>query len=226
MMSLFAGEGTGSVDLRQQLLIMAAMNAMIRTSALLLAALFAAPVPAQDAPRTVQVLLTTSAGPITLVLEEERAPLTTANFLRYVDQQRLDGTSFYRAVKLRAEPMLGLVQGGVKSDPKRSLPPVAHEPTTITGLSHVDGTLSLARAAPGSATADFFILVGDLPSLDADPKAAGDNMGFAAFGRVGDGMDVVRTILNAPTSPTEGVGVMKGQMLEPVIRIISARRVR
>lgn len=174
--------------------------------------------------RTVDVLLDTSAGPIRIALEVERAPKTAANFLRYVDQKRLDGTSFYRAMTLRADPLLGLVQGGVKGDPKRSLPPVPHEPTSMTGLAHTHGTVSLARAAPGSGTADFFILVGDIPSLDANPGGAGDNQGFAAFGRVTEGMEAVTTILKSPTSPTAGVGVMKGQMLEPTILIRTARR--
>jgi len=173
-------------------------------------------------PATVRVALQTSAGPIVLELEKERAPVTTANFLRYVDQKRFDGTSFYRATKV-AEGY-GLIQGGVRNDPKRVLPPIAHEPTSRTGLSHVDGAISMARAAPGSATADFFITVGAMPSMDADPKQPGDNLGFAAFGRVIEGMEVVRRILDAPTSPTEGEGAMKGQMIAAPVQIIAARR--
>lgn len=173
-------------------------------------------------PATVRVTLQTDAGPILLELEKERAPVTTANFLRYVDQKRLDGATFYRASKVA--PGFGLVQAGVRNDPKRVLKPIAHEPTSRTGLSHGDGAISMARAAPGSATGDFFITVGAMPSLDADPKASGDNLGFAAFGRVVEGMEVVRRILEAPVSPTEGEGAMKGQMLAPAIRILSARR--
>lgn len=182
-----------------------------------------APAPAPK-PATVQVSLQTSAGPIVLELEKERAPVTTANFLRYVDQKRFDGTAIYRASK--TGPGYGLIQGGVRYDPKRVLPPIAHEPTTRTGLSHVAGTISMARAAPGTATGDFFIVVGDMPSLDAHPDQPGDNQGFAAFGRVVAGMDIVRGILDAPTSPTAGEGVMKGQILAPPIRIIAARRVK
>jgi len=89
---------------------------------------------------TVAVVVTTSEGPITLALEKERAPLTTANFLRYVDQKRLDGVTFYRAMNLGQGT--GLIQGGPRNDPKRVLKPVAHEPTSKTGLSHVDGTIS------------------------------------------------------------------------------------
>ncbi|HEY0446779.1 MAG TPA: peptidylprolyl isomerase, partial [Allosphingosinicella sp.] len=96
--------------------------------------------------------------------------------------------------------------------------------TSRTGLSHVDGAISMARHEPGSATADFFITVGAMPAMDADPGQPGDNLGFAVFGRVVEGMDVVRRILDAPTSPTEGEGVMKGQMLASPVRILTARR--
>ena len=173
-------------------------------------------------PAVVRVVLETAEGPIVLALEKERAPVTTANFLRYVDEKRLDGVAFYRATPIGQG--YGLIQGGVRNDPKRVLPPIAHEPTTKTGLSHVDGAISMARAAPGSANADFFITVGDLVSMDADPRQPGDNQGFAVFGRVVEGMDVVRRILAAPTSPTAGEGAMKGQMLAPPIRIVRARR--
>jgi len=182
--------------------------------------------PAAPAPRpaTVRVGLQTSEGPIVLELEKERAPVTTANFLRYVDQKRLDGASFYRAAKVA--PGFGLIQGGVRGDPRRVLPPIAHEPTTRTGLSHGDGTISMARNAPGSATGDFFITIGDMPSMNADPSQPGDNLGFAAFGHVVEGMDVVHRILDAPTSPAEGDGAMKGQMLAAPVRIITARRIQ
>ena len=189
-----------------------------------------APTPAQNQapvtapkPATVHVTLVTTEGTITLELEKERAPITTANFLRYVTAKRLDGMTFYRAMKFGDGG--GLVQGGVRNDPKRLFPPIALEPTSRTGLAHLDGTISMARTAPNSATADFFITIGPMPSLDADPKQPGDNLGFAAFGHVVDGMDVIRRIRDAPTSPTEGEGVMKGQMLAPPVRIISARRV-
>lgn len=172
----------------------------------------------------VRVVVTTSDGSITLALDKDHAPKTTANFLRYVDQKRLDGVTFYRAMKLGNG--VGLIQGGLKGDPKRILPPVAHEPTTVTGLTHDDATISLARYAPGTATADFFITVGAIPYLDADPARAGDNQGFAAFGHVVEGMDVVRRILEAPTSLTEGAGAMKGQMIAAPIRILTVRRAK
>ncbi len=173
-------------------------------------------------PATVRVVLDTQAGPIVLELEKERAPITTANFLRYVDENRFDGASFYRAT--RVAPGYGLIQGGLRNDPRRLLPPIAHEPTSVTGLSHVDGAISMARTTPGSAAADFFITLGSIVSMDARPGQAGDNLGFAVFGRVVEGMEVVRSILDMPVSPTEGEGAMKGQMLAVPVRISAARR--
>lgn len=186
----------------------------------------APPPPLSTAPRpadTVRVALTTAEGPITLELDRGRAPLTTANFLRYLDARRLDGVTFYRAMRLG--PEAGLIQGGVR-DPAKFFPPVEHEPTSRTGLRHEDGVVSLARGAPGTGRADFFITVGAIPSLDAGSGQPGDDQGFAAFGRVVDGMDVVRRILAAPISPTAGEGAMRGQMLAEPVRIVSARRTR
>lgn len=183
-----------------------------------------APVPGPlPASSTVRVALETTEGRIVIELEKGRAPITTANFLRYVDQKRLDGIGFYRTAK--AGPRFGFVQFGVQNAPKRVLPPIKHEPTTLTGLKHLDGTISIARYAPGTANGDFTIMVGDQPSLDADPAASGDNQGYAAFGRVVEGMDVVHKIFDSPTSATLGEGVMKGQMIAPPILIKAARRI-
>ena len=184
-----------------------------------LAAAVSAPALAQEtpAPAAVRVILETSAGTI-LVETDPRAPITAANFLRYVDEGRFDGTDFYRGMELGGGT--GVVQGGTSNAPDRILPPIAHEPTSQTGLRHVDGALSMARFDPGTADGDFFIIVGSLPGYDAratDP-------GFAVFGRVVEGMEVVRAILVAPKSPTEGEGFMRGQMLDPRVRILSARR--
>jgi peptidyl-prolyl cis-trans isomerase A (cyclophilin A) len=203
------------------------MTAQITKRALLAAVGAAAGtrVLAQDLPPArAKVLLSTAAGPITLELANEKAPLSSANFLRYVDHKRLDGANFYRAMMSNPDPLAGLIQGGAGTDGSKLYPPIAHESTTATGLRHVDGTISLARLAPGTATCEFFICIGDQPYLDADPTQPGDNLGFAAFGRVIDGMDVARKILRSPTSPTEGEGVMKGQMLDPAIAILTARR--
>jgi peptidyl-prolyl cis-trans isomerase A (cyclophilin A) len=175
------------------------------------------------APATVKVVLKTSVGDIVLAVETQRAPITAANFLRYVDQKRLDGSDFYRAMVITGDdPQSGLVQGGLRGNPKRVLKPIAHEPTSVTGLSHVSGAISMARADPGTATADFFIVVGDLTSLDAQPD--GGDPGYAVFGHVVDGMDVVRSILGQPRSSTAGAGVMKGQMLAAPVKILTARR--
>ena len=176
-------------------------------------------------PSATRVVLSTSLGAITLDLAADKAPITVANFLKYVDAKRLDGAVFYRAVHAGLGSTTGLVQGGLRNDPTRVYPPIGHESTTTTGLRHIDGVISMARYAPGSAQAEFFICVGDQPYLDADPAQPGDNLGFAAFGRVVEGMEVARAILAAPTSPTEGEGVMKGQMLSPVVIIVDARRV-
>jgi peptidyl-prolyl cis-trans isomerase A (cyclophilin A) len=171
-----------------------------------------------------RVTLATGAGAIELELSADKGPISAANFLAYVDQKRLDGASFYRAMKMAPDLSLGLIQGGLQGDPAKVLAPIAHEATSKTGLRHVNGTISLARYAPGTATCDFFICIGDQPSLDADPTQSGDNLGFAAFGHVTAGMDVVKKILGSPVSQTRGEGVMKGEMLDPTIPIIAARR--
>ncbi|WP_332771016.1 peptidylprolyl isomerase [Phenylobacterium sp.] len=193
---------------------------------LLVAAPALAQTPVAPAPpaATVKVTLTTSEGPIVLELQREKAPITTANFLRYVDQKRYDGVTFYRASKTPNAPEFGLIQGGAQNDPARVLKPIAHEPTTKTGLSHTDGAISMGRFNPGSATSDFFIVVGDMTYMDANPALPGDNLGFAVFGKVVEGMDTVRKILAAPTSPTKGEGVMKGEILAKPVKIITARR--
>jgi len=162
----------------------------------------------------VPVAIETSLGRIVIALDRGRAPATTANFLRYVDAGRLNGESFYRAMNY---PGGGLIQGGVTSDSRKLYPAVEHEPVSKTGISHVAGTVSMANGGPGTARSDFFIMASDSPAFDAD---------FAAFGRVIEGMDVVKKVLAAPTSPTKGEGVMKGQMLEPKVKIVSAARVK
>ncbi|HWF77317.1 MAG TPA: peptidylprolyl isomerase [Caulobacteraceae bacterium] len=174
----------------------------------------------------VSVQLVTGLGAIMLELSADKAPITAGNFLRYVDQKLLDGAAFYRAAHYEGVSNEGLIQGGLSgSHPERALPPIAHESTTQTGLRHTDGVISMARYAPGSAASEFFICIGDNTQLDANPAASGDNLGFAAFGRVTQGMDVVAKIWTAPVSPTKGEGVFKGQMLDPTIPIVRAARV-
>ena len=176
---------------------------------------------------SVSVVLTTELGNITIALETERAPLTAKNFLRYVDEKRFDGTVFYRAMRLDREPRPnGLLQGGTQFDPKRILPPIPHEPTTRTGLTHTHGALSMAMGAPGSANGDFSIMIEDQTGLDADPSANDPvwQNGYAVFGYVTEGMDVVAAIHATPIDPDKGEGWMKGEMLAKPVKIISARR--
>lgn len=179
------------------------------------------PAPAA-APATVRVQLHTAMGDIVIALETERAPVTATNFLRYVDARRWDGVEFYRAMP--GGENRGLIQAGIR-DSRRQFPPIAHESTARTGLHHTEGALSMPRLALGTAQSDFTISVGNMTYLDAGPGSAGDGEGYAVFGYVVEGMDVVRRILAAPTSPTEGEGVMRGQMLAPRIPILTARRV-
>jgi peptidyl-prolyl cis-trans isomerase A (cyclophilin A) len=182
---------------------------------------------APEAP-LVTVRMQTSLGTIALEIDSGHAPLTAANFLRYVDQKRFDNSTFYRAMKVGDSGELGLVQGGLRGNPKRALKPIAHEPTSVTGLSHASGAISMARAAPGTAGSDFFIVIGDLKTLDAhdaDPAAGlAADPGYAVFGRVVEGMDVVRAVLEQPVSGSAPVEAMKGQMIEKPVAILSVRR--
>ncbi len=181
----------------------------------------------QPKPATVRVALQTSEGAIVLELEKDRAPISTRNFLRYVDERRYDGQTFYRAVNIAEN--FGLVQAGVRvmKPGQKIIPPIAHEPTTQTGLSHQTGTVSMARRALGTAQSDFFIVIGDMSSLDAQPSKPGDNQGFAAFGKVVEGMDVVMKILSGPINPALGAkDGMTGQMLANPVRILTARRMQ
>jgi peptidyl-prolyl cis-trans isomerase A (cyclophilin A) len=175
----------------------------------------AAPAPVAPAPvdDLVTIALETSAGRIVVALDKGRAPVTTANFLAYVDSGKFNGESFYRAMPYDKG---GLIQGGITSDARKLGKGIAHESSATTGLKHVAGTISMANAGPGTAKADFFILTTDIPAFDDS---------FAAFGKVVEGMDVVQSILAAPVSPTKGEGAMKGQMLEPKVTITKAKRV-
>lgn len=170
-----------------------------------------------------RVVLETGKGRIVVEVDTVRAPITARNFLRYVDARRYDGQEFYRSMK--TGPNVGLIQGGVR-DGRLLYPPIPHEPTSQTGLTHVEGALSAPRGALGTARSDFTIMASPLHYLDAGPESgSGDGLGYAVFGRVVEGMEVVRAILDSPTSPTEGSGHMRGQMLQPRVRILTARRV-
>lgn len=184
---------------------------------------YAAPAPASPAnrprPGLVRVQMDTAEGSIVVALDARHAPKTTANFLAYVDDGRFDGTTFYRASRRKSDPKLGMIQGGIGTDARRSLPPVAHESTAMTGIHHLDGAISMARGGdPGTAMGNFFITIGPTPHMDAN----GAYPGYAAFGYVVAGMDTVRRILAKPTGG--GVGVMRGQMIVNRVRLIRARR--
>jgi len=196
---------------------------------LLLLSLFALPAAAQTAapagPALPRVAVTTSEGVFVLEVDNVHAPVTAANFLRYVDQRRLDGTTFYRVARVQDD--YGFVQFGVNGNPKKILPPIRHEPTTQTGIKHVQGTISTARLTPGTARGEFTISVGDQPSFDADPSKPGDNLGYAAFGHVVEGWDVVMKIFLKPISPTATVrGAFKGEVPVAPVKVLTVRRVK
>jgi peptidyl-prolyl cis-trans isomerase A (cyclophilin A) len=170
-------------------------------------------------PGYTRVAIETSAGTIIVATDNRRAPRTSANFLAYVDDGRFDGVTFYRAARRKSAPNLGLIQGGIDTDARRALPPIPHEPTTKTGIRHLDATLSMARPdRPDSAMGNFFITVGPTPNMDA----RGSYIGYAAFGHVVAGMDVVKRILAAATCC--GSGPMRGQMIVKPIRIVRVKR--
>lgn len=174
----------------------------------------------RPAPGIVRVRIVTADGSMVLALDARRAPRTTANFLAYVDDGRFDGTAFYRAARRGSAPKFGLIQGGIGTDARRILPPFPLEPTTKTGIKHLDMTVSMARRAdPNSAGGNFFITVGATPTMDAN----GANAGYAAFGHVVAGFDTVRRILAEPSG--RGADATKGQMILRPVRLISARRI-
>lgn len=201
---------------------------MIRMLAWLAMALMALPAAAQTPPPATtanpKVAIETSAGRMVVEVYLDKAPVSARNFLRYVDAKRLDGVVFYRTVKPAEK--FGFVQFGIQNAPAKMYPPIKHEPTTETGLKHLDGTLSLPRLAPGTARGEFTIMVGDQPSFDADPSKPGDNLGYAAFGRVIEGQDVLLKIFDGPISPTKTLqGGFRGEVPEVPVKIVSARRV-
>jgi peptidyl-prolyl cis-trans isomerase A (cyclophilin A) len=173
---------------------------------------------AQDLPRAV---IQTSLGSMEVEVDTVRAPITGRNFLRYVDQGSYRGGRFHRTVRLDNQPenrvKIQVIQGGLDSLRAKDFPPIKLERTTETGLSHRDGTISMARDGPDTATSDFFICIGDQPALDFGGKRNSDGQGFAAFGRVVRGMDVVRQIQTARA---------RGQRLTPPIDIVDITRAR
>jgi peptidyl-prolyl cis-trans isomerase A (cyclophilin A) len=166
--------------------------------------------------------ITTPLGTISVEIDAEHAPGTAANFLGYVDRGEYDGSRFYRTVTPDNQPnhtiRIAVIQGGMASlddYPRRDVPSVDLERTSVTGLKHLDGTISMARMTPDSANSEFFICVGDQPDLDFGGMRNPDGQGFAAFGQVVDGMDVVHAINDSP---------YEGQHLTPPIEIVSIER--
>jgi peptidyl-prolyl cis-trans isomerase A (cyclophilin A) len=170
-----------------------------------------------------KVLITTGRGTILVELEAQRAPITTANFLRYVDARGYDGGVFFRANRDPGNPKNGSIVGTTNTK-FHPFPPIRHESTAKTGLRHRAGAISLGRFEPGTATCDFFICASDEPYLDAHPGAKGDNLGYAAFGQVLDGLPVVRKILSLPTNGATQYKEQRGQWLKPPVPIVSMRR--
>ena len=161
----------------------------------------------------------TQLGVIQIEVDRRNARVTAENFLRYVEAGHYDGGRFHRAVKPDNQPnntlKIEVVQAGVNPDKEKGgFPPIMLERTHRTGIRHKDGTISMARLGPDSATSDFFICIGDQPELDFGGKRNPDGQGFAAFGQVVRGMDIVRRIQQAPSSE---------QTLTPAIKILSAR---
>jgi peptidyl-prolyl cis-trans isomerase A (cyclophilin A) len=178
----------------------------------------------QPASAATTVVLHTTLGDIRIALDTQRAPLTSKNFLQYVDAGRFDGIHFYRALKGSDDGREGLVQAGLQGNMRNAFPPIPHESTVTTGLSHVDGAVSMARGSgPGSARGDFFIVVGDM-SVTYDGVPDGGDPGYAVFGRVVEGMPLVRRMLRMPRSGEARNERMQGQMLAEPVTILTARR--
>jgi peptidyl-prolyl cis-trans isomerase A (cyclophilin A) len=184
--------------------------------------LIASTVPAQASPGLVRVTIRTEIGNIELAVDSARAPVSAANFLRYVDAGRYEGGRFHRTVTPDNQPnndvKIEVIQwSAAPRGTREAFSPVELERTNKTGLRHLDGTISMARGGPNSATSDVFICLGDQPELDFGGKRNADGQGFAAFGRVTAGMDVVRRIQRSPA---------RGQTLDPPVRILDIVRTR
>ena len=176
-------------------------------------------IPMAKAAQNPKVLIKTELGDITVEIFADKAPITAANFLKYVDNKLYDGTAFFRTVTTDNQPKdeikIEVIQGGQLVNDKE-FPAIPLERTSVTGLKHIDGAISMARGGPASATSSFFFCVGDQPELDFGGRRNKDGQGFAAFGKVVAGMDVVRKIHQSPK---------ENQSLKPPIKIISITRI-
>ena len=162
------------------------------------------------------ITIETEKGNIIVELYPEKAPITVENFLKYIDEEHFKNAEFYRTVTMKNQPdndvKIEVIQGGIWNINRPDIDAIEHETTEMTGIKHLDGTISMARSNPGSATSEFFICVNDQPSLDYGGKRNPDNQGFAAFGRVTRGMDIVRSIHSASC---------ENQSLNPSIKILN-----
>lgn len=178
----------------------------------------------------VRVRVQTELGDIVVEVDQAKAPITAANFLRYVDAGHYNGGTWHRTVKMDNQPeseiKIEVIQAGVNPGrAKDGFGAIALERTSKTGILHEDGVISMARGTPDSATSGWFICINDQPSLDFGGQRNPDGQGFAAFGRVVSGMDVVRKIQAAPSSTTRTTNA-EAQRLTPPIKIISAERIK
>ena len=169
-----------------------------------------------------QIFIQTEFGDVKVEIYEEKAPITAPNFLGYIDQNLFEGASFYRTVTMDNQPnndiKIEVIQGGLSfAETEKRFPAIEHETTDMTGILHKDGVISMARSKPGTASSEFFICIGDQPELDFGGKRNPDGQGFASFGKVVEGMDVVRKIQKQPAD---------GQMLNPRIKIINIIRIK
>lgn len=175
----------------------------------------------------VDVIMKTAEGDIVIELHADAAPVTVANFLRHVDGGHYDGATFYRTVTYENDngnPKIEVIQGGLGD--ASPFEPIAHEDTDATGIRHTDGVLSMARGEVGTASSEFFIVIGEQPGLDKGEVRNPDRQGFAAFGRVTEGMDVVRRIHGKPANAPSDSPYTEGQIIEEPVVIESVRRVR
>lgn len=168
----------------------------------------------------VTVLVVTDLGEITVAIDTEHAPQTAANFLRYVDAGAYDGGQFHRTVTIQNQPnndvRIEVIQASVNRERSEdSFDPIQLERTSVTDLRHIDGAISMARGGPDTATSSFFFCIGNQPSLDFGGDRNPDGQGFAAFGHVVSGAEIIRQIQMQPAD---------GQRLEPPIRIVSVAR--
>ena len=179
--------------------------------------------------KAVRVRVQTELGDMVIEVDPARAPGTAANFLKYVDAGHYDGGIFHRTVKMDNQPestvKIEVIQAGVNPDrAKEGFPAIPLERTSVTGILHQDGVVSMARGAPDSATSGWFVCINDQPSLDFGGKRNPDGQGFGAFGRVVSGMDVVRKIQAAPSSTNRTTNA-EAQRLTPPVKILKVARI-